>query len=183
MGLNMNPSTSWNPTALSFGSGSPMDLNSFGFQTGGAMSMATAPMGAAPTAVASPLTAPMPVPVPVPNMPPVGGPQVAAPNDGSQQSFGNSLLWNGEGQDRSLNYEGLGLIGKGIATLGSLYNSWQQNKLARDSLSFQKESYATNLANQTKSYNSSLEDRIRGRYTMDQQYDPNIQKTIDERSL
>lgn len=51
-----------------------------------------------------------------------------------------------------------------IQTLGSLWNSFEQNKLAKQSFNFQKEAYATNLANQTKTYNTELEDRINARY-------------------
>ena len=51
-----------------------------------------------------------------------------------------------------------------IQTLGSLWNSFQQNKLAKESFKFQKEAYTTNLANQEQSYNTALEDRINARY-------------------
>ena len=51
-----------------------------------------------------------------------------------------------------------------IQTLGSLWNSFQQNKLAKESMKFQKEAFATNLANQEQSYNTALEDRINARY-------------------
>lgn len=56
-------------------------------------------------------------------------------------------------------------IGLGaIKTLGSLWNSYQQNKLAKQSLALQTRTFETNLANQRKTYNNSLEDRIRARY-------------------
>jgi hypothetical protein len=51
-----------------------------------------------------------------------------------------------------------------IQTLGSLWNSFQQNKMAKQSFNFQKEAYQTNLENQTQSYNTELEDRINARY-------------------
>ena len=51
-----------------------------------------------------------------------------------------------------------------IQTLGSLWNSFQQNKMAKESMKFQKEAFATNLANQEQSYNTALEDRINARY-------------------
>jgi hypothetical protein len=51
-----------------------------------------------------------------------------------------------------------------IQTLGSLWSSFQQNKLAKESFNFQKEAYYTNLANQEKTYNTALEDRISTRY-------------------
>lgn len=55
-------------------------------------------------------------------------------------------------------------IASGIQTIGNLYMAYQQNKLAKDSLNFQKDSFNKNLANQTQSYNTSLEDKIRSRY-------------------
>ena len=55
---------------------------------------------------------------------------------------------------------GIGAIG----TLGSLWNSFQQNKLAKKSLAFQEKTFDINLRNNTKTYNTQLEDRIRARY-------------------
>ena len=55
----------------------------------------------------------------------------------------------------------LGLLGLG--TLGSLWGSFQSNKLARDSLNFQKDFAQKNLANSIKSYNTALTDRATSR--------------------
>lgn len=48
-----------------------------------------------------------------------------------------------------------------LQTLGNLWNSFQQMKLAKDQFSFQKEAYNTNLANQEMAYNTTLENRAR----------------------
>lgn len=44
-----------------------------------------------------------------------------------------------------------------LQTLGNLWNSFQQVKIAKDTLNFQKEAYQTNLANTEKDYNTRLE--------------------------
>jgi hypothetical protein len=51
-----------------------------------------------------------------------------------------------------------------VQTLGGLWNSFQQHKIAREQLSLARETFETNLANQTQTYNTALEDRIRSRY-------------------
>ena len=51
----------------------------------------------------------------------------------------------------------------GLGTLGELWGSFQSNKLARDSLNFQKDFAQKNLANSIKSYNTALTDRATSR--------------------
>lgn len=63
--------------------------------------------------------------------------------------------------------EGLGAILKGIGQLGSVWAAIQANKIAKDSLKFQKDAYKTNLANQTKSYNTALEGRAQLRFSQE----------------
>ena len=60
---------------------------------------------------------------------------------------------------------GYASIGLGaIQTLGSLWNSFTQNKLAKQAYNLQKQAFTANLGDSRQSYNTELEDRIRNRY-------------------
>ena len=79
---------------------------------------------------------------------------------------------------------GIGQFALGsIQTLGSLWNSFQQNKVAKESMKFQKEAFATNLANQEQSYNTALEDRINARYVTEGKSQADADAYIQEHSL
>lgn len=70
-----------------------------------------------------------------------------------------------------------------IQTLGSLWNSFQQNKMAKESMKFQKEAFTTNLANQEQSYNTALEDRINARYVTEGKSQAEADAYIQKNSL
>lgn len=70
-----------------------------------------------------------------------------------------------------------------IQTLGSLWNSFQQNKMVKESMKFQKEAFATNLANQEQSYNTALEDRINARYVTEGKSQAEADAYIQKNSL
>ena len=80
--------------------------------------------------------------------------------------------------------DGIGQFALGaIQTLGSLWNSFQQNKMAKESMKFQKEAFATNLANQEQSYNTALEDRINARYVTEGKSQAEADAYVQEHSL
>lgn len=70
-----------------------------------------------------------------------------------------------------------------IKTLGSLWNSFQQTKLAKKSLNLQTKAYETNLANQTQTYNTALEDRINARYAAERRDPAEAQSYIEKNKL
>lgn len=74
---------------------------------------------------------------------------------GNQQASGD-IAWNNQTLRTGL---------QGLATIGNLWGAFQGNKLARKQLSLATDAYNTNLTNQIKSYNTQLEDRIRGRHS------------------
>ncbi|MNQ52230.1 hypothetical protein D3C85_662360 [compost metagenome] len=51
----------------------------------------------------------------------------------------------------------------GLGALAGVWNSMNQNKMAKDQFNFQKDFANTNLNNSIKSYNTSLEDRLNAR--------------------
>lgn len=59
-----------------------------------------------------------------------------------------------------------------LAAIGGLYNAFQSNKLAKDQFAFTKEVTNTNLNNQIKTYNSTLEDRALARGRLNGEADP-----------
>lgn len=76
-------------------------------------------------------------------------------NPTSNQQGGSDFGWN-------MDTANFGL--KGLATLGNLWGAFQGNKLARKQFGLARDAYNTNLTNQIKSYNTTLEERIKGRH-------------------
>jgi hypothetical protein len=70
-----------------------------------------------------------------------------------------------------------------VQTLGSLWNSFQQQKMAKKTFALNEEAYRSNLADQRKTHNSGLEDRIRSRYAYEGKSNAQADKTIADRSL
>lgn len=89
--------------------------------------------------------------------PVVQTPQVPGVNGGVAPQGGGGTGWFGK--DGKMNT----IIG-GVQVLGSLWNSYQQHKMAKEQMGFAREQWDTNLKNQTQTYNTALEDRIRARH-------------------
>lgn len=133
---------------------------------GGAGYNLGSPVGAAPAMPMAGSVAPAMAMNAIPSATDIGGitatPTAAAPAVTDAAGMGgNGFLRTADG---GFNFDGLSALTTGLSTLGSLWNSWQQTKVAKDSLNFQKDAYNTNLANQTKDYNTTLEARTRAQY-------------------
>ena len=103
-----------------------------------------------------------------PQVPQVGGPVPGAAQQGSG-------FFSPQG--------GAGMIMGGIQVLGNLWSSFQAHKMAKEQMSFAREQWDTNLENQTQSYNTALEDRIRGRYATGSKSEGELQGEINKHSL
>lgn len=79
--------------------------------------------------------------------------------------------------------EGLETIFGGIEGLGNLYTAIQSLGMAQDTFDFNKKAWETNLANQTQTYNTSLEDTIRSRYVTEGKSDAEADNYISKHSL
>lgn len=91
--------------------------------------------------------------------------------------FSSAFGWLGN------NAQGIGSLLQGIGALGSLYGTSKQLGLAQDQFNFQKQAYKTNLANQIASYNTNLEDKIRGRYSTVDQSEAQVQDYLNKNRL
>lgn len=81
------------------------------------------------------------------------------------------------------NGQNLGAVFQGISALTNAYLGFQQLGVAKDSLRFQKDAFQTNLRNSTQSYNTQLEDRIRGRTSDYAGKEADVQAYLDKNRL
>lgn len=94
-----------------------------------------------------------------------------------QQSWlGKTGSWLSNGQN-------LATVLQGIGALSQAYLGFQQLKLAKESLGLQKQAFKTNLRNSTQTYNTSLEDRIRGRTSNYEGKENDVNSYLDKHSL
>jgi hypothetical protein len=75
-----------------------------------------------------------------------------------------------------------GLLG-GVNSIGQLFNAYQAQKLAKESLDFQKQTTATNMTNQLKSYNTQLTDRVNSRAAVNGMTDADKQAYLNANRL
>jgi hypothetical protein len=95
-----------------------------------------------------------------------------APGKGGDGATG----WLGNGQN-------LGAAVQGIGALTGAWLGYQQMKVAKDQLNFQKDAWAKNYGNSVKTYNTSLEDRIRGRTADYSGKEGDVQSYLDKNRL
>ena len=87
-----------------------------------------------------------------------------------QQLGGNGTTAAGNGLGFNLGTLNMGV--NALAAVGGLYNAFQSNKLAKEQFAFTKEVTNTNLNNQIKTYNTTLEDRALARGRLNGDTDP-----------
>jgi len=76
-----------------------------------------------------------------------------------------------------------GMVAQGVGSLAGAYLGFQQLQQAKEALGFQKEAFRTNLTNQIATYNTSLEDRIRGRTSAHAGKEAEVQSYLDAHKL
>lgn len=79
--------------------------------------------------------------------------------------------------------EGLNMGLQGLSMIGNFWNAFQAQKLAKQQFAFTKEITNTNLNNQIKSYNTTLDDRARSRGFVEGQSAEQTQQYIDQNKL
>ena len=90
------------------------------------------------------------------------------------------------GTDPSTGFQSMGIVSPTLQGLGSLFQAWngmQTLGLAKDQLNFQRNAFNTNLANQRQTYNTALEDRIRGRTSDYAGKEQDVQSYLDKNRL
>lgn len=112
--------------------------------------------------------------------------QNGLPNNGAAVPNVMGQGQGGQGNPGFFQQGGAGGFALGaIKVLGSLWNSFQQNKMAKQQFAFQKEAYQTNLKNQTQTYNTELQDRINARYVTEGRADVqgDVKNYVDKNKL
>ena len=148
---------------LSFGNYNDPTRNGSSFSAQGIGALSVGQPAQAPTMDANPVVS--------------GATNTATVLDGSANSGikAGGNFWSKEG--------GAGMVLGGVQVLGNLWNAYNQNKIAKEQMSFARDQWNTNLTNQTKTYNTALEDRIRGRYAKGTRSEEQLSGEIDRHRL
>lgn len=101
----------------------------------------------------------------------------------SPQGMTPTVGGTSSGSGFGFNTDTLGVAIGGLQALGSLWNAWEANKLAKEQFKFAKEAWNTNLTNQMQTYNTTLEDRIRSRAAFEGMSSEDAQAYIDTHKL
>jgi len=97
---------------------------------------------------------------------------------------GGSSVGGGNGMFSGMNgFQKVNSVLGGIQSLGGLYMGLKQLSLANKQFAFQKDFANTNLANQIKSYNTTLADRSRSRASIEGQSQEQAQSYIDQNKM
>jgi len=96
------------------------------------------------------------------------------PNNGIPPLNGGALGFNMDTAQLALG---------GLKTIGSLWQAWEANKLAKEQFKFGKDFANVNLTNQIQSYNTTLEDRGRTRAFTESQSPTAAAAYIDKNRL
>lgn len=96
---------------------------------------------------------------------------------------GGGLFGGGRAGGLGFNMDTMQLGLSGLSAIGNFWNAFQAQKLAKKQFEFTKEITNTNLANQIKSYNTSLSDRARSRGFVEGQSQDQIDQYIAGNSL
>lgn len=96
---------------------------------------------------------------------------------------GGEMGWGGKITDWLGKSDNLNAAVNGIGALTGAYLGFQNLRMARDNLRFQKNAWAKNYANQAQSYNTSLEGRARARFSARETDESKIQDYLNRNRL
>ena len=115
-------------------------------------------------------------PSPMAGIPAVAGAAV----DPAKGGFWGNTFGNGEG---GLDLDKLGTAFDGLKSIFGIWGGMKQLGMAKDAYEFEKKSYQENVANQKKTYNSTLEDRQRARAAFAGESDASVDEYVKKHRL
>lgn len=107
---------------------------------------------------------------------PAAAASAQVPTTGNASWGSKAMGWLGDGNN-------LNTVFQGFQSLTNAYLGYQALKQAKASLAFQKDAFNRNFNNSVKTYNNSLEDRIRGRQSSREASEGDIQSYLSTHRL